>query len=127
MFDSIELSPTPASVSLARRWSLEVLERFEVPELEDTMSLLVSELVSNVVLHARTPCSLRICSAGQSIRVEVRDGSDRLPGRREITDPLAQSGRGMQLIHGLTAAHGAEADPAGDKRVWFELSMPDRL
>ena len=124
MSDSIELSPTPASVSLARRWSKDVLEEVGAPELADTMALLVSELVSNVVLHARTPCCLSILEAHGRIRVEVIDGSDRLPGRKERTDPLAQSGRGMLLVDGLSAAHGVDPQPKGGKRVWFELDRP---
>jgi anti-sigma regulatory factor (Ser/Thr protein kinase) len=124
MSDSIELSPTPASVALARRWSMDVLDQVGASELADTMALLVSELVSNVVLHARTPCSLSIVESSGRIRVEVQDGSDRLPGRRERTDPLAQSGRGMQLVDGLSAAHGVDPQPKGGKRVWFELELP---
>lgn len=124
MSDSIELAPTPASVALARRWSVDVLDRFGAAELSDTMALLVSELVSNVVLHARTPCCLSIVATSARIRVEVQDGSDRLPGMRERTDPLAQSGRGMQLVDGLSAAHGVDPQPKGGKRVWFELDRP---
>ena len=121
MSNSIELLPTAASVAVARRWSQDVVERAGLGELSDTMALLVSELVSNVVLHARTPCSLRIVQSSGRIRVEVQDGSDRMPGTKARTDPLAQSGRGMQLVDGLSAAHGVDAEPMGGKRVWFEL------
>jgi len=121
---SIELSPTQASVAEARRWSVDVLDQAGAAELADTMALLVSELVSNVVLHARTPCCLSILQTGGRIRVEVQDGSDRLPGMRERTDPLAQSGRGMQLVDALSCAHGVEPQPGGGKRVWFELEVP---
>lgn len=126
MCESIELSPTAASVALARRWSTEVLDRVGAAALADTMALLVSELVSNVVLHARTPCSISISQTTDRIRVEVQDGSDRLPGLRERNDPLAQSGRGMLLIDGLSAAHGVDPQPRGGKRVWFELEVPER-
>lgn len=101
-----------------------MLGRVGAPELSDTMALLVSELVSNVVLHARTRCCLTISQTPSRIRVEVQDGSDRLPGLRERTDPLAQSGRGMVLVDGLSAAHGVDPQPAGGKRVWFELEVP---
>ena len=60
MSESIELAPTPASVAKARRWSQDAVQHFGDADLADTMALLVSELVSNVVLHARTPCSLSI-------------------------------------------------------------------
>ena len=124
MSETIELLPTPSSVAQARRWSRDVLDRVGAPELAETMALLVSELVSNVVLHARTPCSLTIDGDDGRIRVEVQDGSDRLPGVNGRTDPLAQSGRGMQLVDGLSSAHGVEPDPLGGKRVWFELEVP---
>lgn len=124
MSESIELSPTAESVALARRWSKDVLDRVGAPELADTLALLVSELVSNVVLHARTPCSLRIGEERGRIRVEVQDGSDRLPGLGERPDPLAQSGRGLQLVDGLSVAHGVDVQPLGGKRVWFELDVP---
>ena len=101
------------------------MARFGASALNDTMSLLVSELVSNVVLHARTPCLLSIEQGGDRIRVEVEDGSDRLPGMKARTDPLAQSGRGMQLVDGLSAAHGVDRQPKGGKRVWFELLVPE--
>ena len=124
MSETIELLPTPSSVALARRWSKDVLDRFGTPELSDTMALLVSELVSNVVLHARTPCSLTIDEDHGRVRVEVQDGSDRLPGLSGRSDPLAQSGRGMQLVDGLSAAHGVDPEPTGGKCVWFELEVP---
>ncbi len=103
---------------------MDVLDQVGASALGDTMALLVSELVSNVVLHARTPCCLSIETGQGRIRVEVQDGSDRLPGMRERTDPLAQSGRGMQLVVGLSAAHGVDPQPLGGKRVWFELELP---
>jgi anti-sigma regulatory factor (Ser/Thr protein kinase) len=124
MSDMIELSPTADSVAAARRWSAGILGRWGAVDLSDTMSLLVSELVSNVVLHARTPCSLSIVRAQDRIRVEVQDGSDRLPGISPETDPLAQSGRGMQLVVGLSDRHGVDLRPEGGKLVWFELLLP---
>ena len=126
MSESIELTPVPASVALARRWSSDVVARAGATEVADTMALLVSELVSNVVLHARTTCSLSIESSDDRIRVEVQDGSDRLPGGSEEPDPLGQSGRGMLLVHGLSSACGVVPDPDGGKRVWFELDLREK-
>jgi anti-sigma regulatory factor (Ser/Thr protein kinase) len=120
--ESIELSPVPASVALARRWSLDVAARCGFDHLADTMVLLVSELVSNAVLHARTPCSLHIAADAERIRVEVADGSDHLPAPPPPADPLAPSGRGLLLMHGLSSACGVDAEPHGGKRVWFELA-----
>jgi anti-sigma regulatory factor (Ser/Thr protein kinase) len=120
--ESIELSPEPASVAVARRWSRALVVEAGAVEIVDTMVLLVSELVSNVVLHAQTPCELHVDADVHRVRVEVVDGSDVLPEAQLRTDPLAPSGRGLQLVHGLSAAHGIEPQPGGGKRVWFELS-----
>ena len=99
--------------------------RVDAGELADTMALLVSELVSNVVLHAGTPCRLRIDRVADRVRVEVGDDSDRVPRIVPPADPLAQSGRGLLLVDGLSAAHGIDLEPDGGKRVWFELDLPD--
>ena len=122
---AIDLSPTPDSVARARRWSIEVLGGLDAAELADTLALLVSELVSNVVLHARTACTLTIEDHADRLRVEVRDGSDRLPGLAARADPLAQSGRGMLLVDGLSDGHGVEPLPGGGKLIWFELRRPE--
>lgn len=126
MPEHLELSPLPESVAEARRWSADVVGRSPDHELADTVSLLVSELVSNVVLHAHTACDLTIDLTGERVRVEVRDGSGLLPARAQYTEPFALSGRGMVLIEGLTAAHGAAPLDDGGKLVWFELEhAPD--
>lgn len=121
MSDRIELSPNPGSVAVARRWSTELAEQAGFKVEVDTVALLVSELVTNVVLHARTPCELVIDIAGDVLRVEVRDGSNAIPTATIQNDPMALSGRGMVLIDALSTTHGAEALPGGGKLVWFEL------
>lgn len=129
MSDSIELAPAAHSVAAARRWSTAaVIEAgFEIEV--DTVELLVSELVSNVVLHARTSCELSFSVLQDRLRVEVRDGSNAMPTPSSTRDPLALSGRGMMLVDTLSTAHGYEALPGGGKLVWFELqtvSSPQR-
>ncbi|MCB0971849.1 MAG: ATP-binding protein [Acidimicrobiales bacterium] len=124
MAESIELAPQPTSVSVARHWTTDVLARVDAGEVADTMALLVSELVSNVVLHARTPCSLRIDRHADRIRVEVDDESDQVPEAGVLADPLAASGRGLLLVDGLSSAYGVDRRPTGGKSVWFELDVP---
>ena len=50
-----------------------------------------------------------------------------MPGTDVQQDPLALSGRGMLLVDGLSAAHGAEPLAGGGKRVWFELLVPTAM
>ena len=120
----IVLSPNPDSVARARGWAVTAMNNVELGFLADTVALLVSELVTNVVLHARTDCDLEVWVSGGRVRVEVSDGSDQLPAVTIVNDPLAQSGRGMVLVNALSAAHGAEEIEWGGKRVWFELDIP---
>jgi anti-sigma regulatory factor (Ser/Thr protein kinase) len=124
MGDTIELQPAPESVAAARRWSVQRAEQAGYGALSDTVALLVSEVVSNVVLHARTPCELRLHTADHRMRVEVLDGSDALPAANRVPDPMSSSGRGMVLVEALSEAHGSTPLPGGGKVVWFQLAEP---
>ncbi|QXC63317.1 ATP-binding protein [Aquihabitans sp. G128] len=124
MSDRIELPPTAGSVAVARHWSAAQVREDLGDEVAATVALLVSELVSNVVLHARTPCELLLTRSPGRVRAEVHDGSDRLPGPTIQTDPLALSGRGMLLVDAMSDAHGSEPLSGGGKLVWFELAVP---
>ena len=122
MGEGLELAATAGSVRIARQWCAERLLTMGAGELVDTVTLLVSELVTNVVLHAKTPCFLRL-EAGDRLRVEVRDGSNHAPASPLPFDIEAPSGRGLALIDALSDAHGTVIEPDG-KRVWFEVAWP---
>jgi anti-sigma regulatory factor (Ser/Thr protein kinase) len=126
MPEVLELDPDPRSVAHARRWCGVVLHPFGDSDALATVSLLVSELVSNAVLHARTPCRLHLDVDEQRIRVEVHDQDDRLPLAAYGCDPSAPSGRGLLIVRDLSSASGADPNPAGGKRVWFEVPAPRR-
>ncbi len=116
------LAPEAASVSRARRLVADALQRSGHDDLVDVATLLVSEIVTNAVLHAGTSIALRCRSNGPTVRVEVRDGSQVLPGERHY-DTEATTGRGMALVSALAGAWGLEPDGDG-KTVWFELFAP---
>ncbi len=121
MADRIVLTPNSGSVAIARRWTTDQTNGLGLGNLAETVSLLVSELVTNVVLHAQTECELTVRAHRGGIRVEVIDGSDQFPVGAVAPDPLALSGRGMLLVDALSSAHGSEAAPGGGKLVWFEI------
>lgn len=112
------LEPEPASVSKARRYCEACLIEWDADELVETVCLLVSELVTNVVLHARTACEVRL-ERGARLRVEVVDGSTRRPVRGSLRRD-GSSGRGLQLVESLSAESGTVVEADG-KRVWFEM------
>ncbi|MGW4894473.1 ATP-binding protein [Kitasatospora sp. NPDC004240] len=99
------------------------LSRWGVPELADTAELLSSELVTNALLHTGDGAVFdAVLSADLRLRIEVRDGAARLPGRRR--DPEAEyatSGRGLMLVEALADDWGVQL--RGDGKVtWFELA-----
>lgn len=111
---SIILSRTPAAAAIARRFA----RSFGTGDSNfDTVELLVSELVTNAVLHAEGDPELTIRDLGDRIRVEVSDTSPRPP---QIDPPNLTGGRGLQLVDTLAARWGTDRRPAG-KTVWFEV------
>jgi anti-sigma regulatory factor (Ser/Thr protein kinase) len=120
MRTSLRLSPEPRSVRQAREHIRRTLEGAGREEWVDDAALAVSELVSNVVLHACTDCELAVSVTGDSVRVDVRDFSRQLPVERHSGSD-ATSGRGLTIVAGLSADFGV--DPLGHegKIVWFVL------
>jgi Histidine kinase-like ATPase domain len=86
--------------------------------LVDNVRLVVSELASNVVRHARTPYQVAL-RAQSAIRIEVSDRSPAAPRRRDL-DLGAATGRGLQIVELCAARWGYELVPGG-KVVWAEV------
>jgi anti-sigma regulatory factor (Ser/Thr protein kinase) len=113
----VTLPPDTESPSRARHFVCDALSGREAPL--DVVALLVSEVVTNAVLHARSEVTLTVRIDNQSVRVEVADRSAAVPEQRPFTDD-AVTGRGMYLVEQLADHWGT--DPAADgKVVWFEL------
>lgn len=111
--------PQDSSAGAARRFVAATLGAWDLEPLEDVACLLVSELVSNVVLHAQTDLDVHLVRTDGRVRVEVHDGSSTLP-ERKFYSPTAATGRGLVFISELARSWGA--DPTADgKVVWFEL------
>ena len=116
-----ELPGEPADAGDARRLVTRTLREWRLDHLQDTAALLVSEVVTNAVLHARTRLALELERRGSTVRVTVSDRSERLPQPRRA-DPEAGTGRGLGLVASLATAWGTApgAEP-WRKDVWFEL------
>jgi anti-sigma regulatory factor (Ser/Thr protein kinase) len=117
----LNLEPAATSARQARRFVSETLTLWGDEQLIDCAALLVSELVTNAVIHARSAVGLVVSHAGAhtAVRVEVRDASAR-PVRMGGFDSEALSGRGVALVDALAARWGVENEQSG-KLVWFEL------
>lgn len=123
---SITLPLRPSSVSAARRF---LSQRFaehtvDVAVANDAI-LVVSELVTNAVLHALGPVVVEAAFADGStaeapaVRVVVSDGSPVAPTMRADSEG-ASTGRGLALVAALARRWGVEAEGSG-KAVWVEL------
>jgi anti-sigma regulatory factor (Ser/Thr protein kinase) len=113
-----------SSVGVARRLlrhELTTLRHAAVDaDLLDAAGLLVSELVTNAVVHARTDVTLHVQLRRGVLRIEVTDGSPVVPTPRRTTG-LAGTGRGLQLVDRLSNRWGVQKSRGG-KTIWFELA-----
>ncbi|MFE1308361.1 SpoIIE family protein phosphatase [Streptomyces sp. NPDC058755] len=117
----------PERIAEARRHLRELLHDWASGEQVDSAVLLVSEMVTNVLVHTDADSLLLAEVTGEPgerrLRVEVTDAGDDLPHRRHPGE-LASSGRGLLLIELL--AHAWGVDPRGEgKSIWFELYESD--
>ncbi|QDY77907.1 ATP-binding SpoIIE family protein phosphatase [Streptomyces qinzhouensis] len=115
----------PERIAAARQTVRELLHDWADPEQVDAAVLMVSEMVTNVLVHTDGNALLaaRVTAATgpapRVLRVEVADSSDELPHKRRPGE-LASSGRGLVLMEMLADAWGV--DPQGEgKCIWFEL------
>jgi anti-sigma regulatory factor (Ser/Thr protein kinase) len=118
----LTLRPVPASAGLARRFVAATLSGWGRDDVTDDVTLLVSELVTNAMLHARSDIALVVVVERGRLRVEVQDGSPTPPTPRVATSD-AMTGRGMALVETLSADWGVRRTTGG-KGVWFTLLLP---
>lgn len=114
----LELPPTPSSVGAARRLVREQAAGLPAAVV-DVAQLLTSELVTNGVLHARTPLQVGVSVAADLLLVSVADHGPGEPVRRE-RDLAATGGRGMEILAELADDYGVAKAGEG-KSVWFVL------
>jgi anti-anti-sigma regulatory factor len=115
------LAPVPASTAQARELLAAFCARWRLEHLQDTAALIVTELVANGIEHARTQMMLSVTVRRQHLHISVRDHSLALP-RRYLADDIRDSGRGLLIVEGLTAAWGC-TEISGGKVVWATLRL----
>jgi hypothetical protein len=79
---SCVLDPDPVAAREAREFVTATCRAWQVTDDLDTVSLLTSELVTNGVLHARTPLEVGLVNDDRGLRVEVHDRDPRPPSPR---------------------------------------------
>ena len=111
------------SARAARRFASKVLASWACEDVEDSVLLLVSELVTNAVIHAHSDVEVVLRLRPSRVRVEIVDAATEYVRRRDAASE-DQSGRGMALTEALAAAWGVDTLVAG-KSVWFEVDRSD--
>lgn len=120
----LTLPARATSPSRARRFALATLASWGLDDGEDAV-LVVSELVTNGVLHARTSMTVRLVDlGGDGVRVEVADGSTVAPRERRF-GPESGTGRGLRLLGRLCAEWGVDMR-GGGKTVWCRVPLGAR-
>jgi len=110
----------PQSPRAARRFVTQALTDADDEDLIDTVTLLVSELVTNAVLHAGSEAEVLVRLTGATARVEVTDTSAESVAPRDAAAD-EDSGRGLALVENLTRRWGVRPATGGGKTVWFEV------
>ncbi|MEV5407840.1 ATP-binding protein [Thermopolyspora sp. NPDC052614] len=111
--------PSVECVGEARELVRKTLADWGLPHFIERVTLIVSELTTNVVLHAATPLTLTLhVERGERLRGQVADGSSDLPAPGRPNDD-AEGGRGLAIVDVLADAWGI-TPTANGKTVWFE-------
>jgi anti-sigma regulatory factor (Ser/Thr protein kinase) len=116
---ALDLPARSRSSREARRWVAERLADMGLDHLVDAVELLTAEIVTNALLHAGTPLTLRVRREGTGVHVEVHDGSP-VPPRRHHYSATATTGRGVGLLENLSDEWGWRPERDG-KTVWFRV------
>ncbi|MGH8986338.1 MAG: ATP-binding protein [Acidimicrobiia bacterium] len=120
----LSLPNHPGSVREARAFTRNVLESAAIPlDALEQATLMVSELVTNAVVHASSGVCLRV-QAGPVTRIEVEDEGGPIPApapapSTPIHDPRS-GGLGLVIVDALATRWGTDDADRG-KIVWFEL------
>ncbi|WP_181806509.1 ATP-binding SpoIIE family protein phosphatase, partial [Streptomyces shenzhenensis] len=113
----------PEAARHARRFSRRVLRSWGViDDAMDAALLVVSELVTNALIHTDGPVRLDLTLVEHRLRIAVADASPRSPVKPTSIGWEATGGRGILLVEAVSAAWGT-VPASGGKQVWADLAL----
>ena len=115
-----DLPADPAIVADTRRQVATRLAGWGLDDAAFVTGLVVSELVTNAIRHARSPIQLRLIR-DRTLICEVSDGSSTAPHLRRAR-AFDEGGRGLLLVSQLTQRWGTRQTPHG-KTIWAEQAL----
>ena len=116
----LPLGNEPSAPSTARTFVRSVLEAAGAgDDVVDTAVLVVSELVTNAVLHTDGPVAVEVRTEPGPVRIAVLDAAPTAPSVRHYSDG-AMTGRGLDLVDAVCTRWGVDHQTRG-KTVWAEV------
>lgn len=121
---ALELQAQPSEVRRARAFVRANLPATASGQ-QETVLLLVSEIMTNAVLHGRSSVCLTMTLHEEgAVLIGVSDESSALPRQRDAQRD-EEDGRGLQIVRELSDDWGSvPLDVNGGKIVWFRVSEP---
>jgi CheY-like chemotaxis protein len=116
----IQLGPSMADVRVARRFLEENCVKWGCAKALADVRLVLSELVTNALVHGGSRCELRARFTNGLLRIEVRDRGSGTPDLRAPA-PESEGGRGLMIVSSMSQSWGVDADEGGGKVVWAEI------
>lgn len=120
MTDTLRLEHSIRAPGHARLWIIQRCQEWRCDVLADAAAVMVTELVTNVFLHARTDCLVHAAFDHSILTVTVTDGDSQEVSAQPPSD-TAEEGRGLAIVAALADTWGIDHSD-GAKSVWFRLS-----
>ena len=117
---NLRLPHSDRAPRLARAFVAENLQGWQLDDMVETASLVVSEVVTNAVIHARSDAELLLERTPTALRISVIDHGEGL-SQREKTGG-GDGGRGLVIVEALSSRWGTERTGGGNC-VWAELAI----
>jgi anti-anti-sigma regulatory factor len=122
---SLTLDPVVGAARRARQLVTEACGVWDLPDLAGPACIVVTEMVNNVVAHARTPMTVRLALRDDTLTVAVHDQSPVVPRFTGPVPATSYGGRGLLLIDSVARRWGS-LQLAGGKVVWAILHRDDQ-
>ncbi|GHJ39220.1 SpoIIE family protein phosphatase [Streptomyces sp. TS71-3] len=130
-YDGMEVRPrreswtiwrVPEAPRHARRFTTRTLRAWGVTHDLDAVLLVVSELVTNALVHTDGQVRLELTLINDRLRIAVGDSSPRTPIKPTNIGWEATGGRGILLVQAVSDASGT-VPVSGGKQVWSEIEL----